>query len=191
MITLDSKIEALLFFKAEPLSLKGIAKILSEKESAVKDALKTLEEKLKDRGLQLVWKEDKVLLGTHKEMSLVLEKLKKEEIDKDLTKAAQETLSVILYKNGATRSEIDWIRGVNSSFILRSLLVRGLVERRTNPRDRRIYLYKPTFELLQHLGVSKIEELPEYEEISKKFTREIEDASDAEKEEEESEKELT
>lgn len=183
-MTLDQKIEALLFFKAEPLSIKEIAKILEEMESAVKDALDVLSAKLEDRGLRIIWKEDKILLGTHKEMGPLLEKLRKEELNKELTKAAQETLSIILYKNGATRSEIDWIRGVNSSFILRSLLVRGLVERRTHPRDSRKYLYQSTFELLQHLGVSKIEELPEYEEVSEKLTDGIKDTNDTDKEEE-------
>lgn len=183
-MTLDQKIEALLFFKAEPLSIKEIAKILGERESTIKDALDVFGIKLEDRGLQLVWKEDKVLLGTHKEMGPLLEKLIKEELNKELTRAAQETLSIILYKKGATRSEIDWIRGVNSSFILRNLLVRGLIERRVHPKDSRKYLYQSTFELLQHLGVSKIDELPEYKEVNQKLTEGIENTSDADKEEE-------
>ena len=183
-MTLDQKIEALLFFKAEPLSIKEIAKILGERESAIKDALDVFGVKLEDRGRQLVWKEDKVLIGTHKEMEPLLEKLIKEELNKELTKAAQETLSIILYKKGATRSEIDWIRGVNSSFILRNLLVRGLIERKPHPKDSRKYLYQSTFDLLQHLGVSKIEELPEYQEVNQKLTEGIENTSDAEKEEE-------
>lgn len=183
-MTLDQKIEALLFFKAEPLSIKEIAKILGERESAIKDALDVFGIKLEDRGLQLVWKEDKVLFGTHKEMGPLLEKLIKEELNKELTRAAQETLSIILYKKGATRSEIDWIRGVNSSFILRNLLVRGLIERKPHPKDNRKYLYQSTFELLQHLGISKIEELPEYQEVNQKLTEGIENTSDADKEEE-------
>ena len=74
---------------------------------------------------------------------------------------------MVLYKNGANRAEIDYIRGVNSSFTLRSLLVRGLVERITDPRDLRRYFYRPSFELLSFLGVKSVEELPEYAEVHK------------------------
>ena len=82
---------------------------------------------------------------------------------KDLSKATLETLSIVLYKNGATRAEIDYIRGVNSTFSLRALSVRGLVEKIQDPSDNRRFIYKPTFELLSFMGVTKVEELPEYE----------------------------
>ncbi|MBI2099909.1 MAG: SMC-Scp complex subunit ScpB, partial [Candidatus Vogelbacteria bacterium] len=74
-------------------------------------------------------------------------------------------LTIVLYKGPLTRAEIDYIRGVNSSFILRHLSIRGLVERIPNPKDARSFLYRPTFDLFQHLGLSKIEELPEYGEL--------------------------
>jgi hypothetical protein len=51
---------------------------------------------------------------------------------------------------------------VNSNFILRNLQVRGLVEKTDNPKDQRSYLYKPTFQLLEFMGVTRIEDLPEY-----------------------------
>jgi len=161
-MNLDQKIEALLFFKAEPVSTKEIAKLLKIKEGDVKESLQVLEDKLEGRGLSLVHKDNKVMLGTNKELGPLLEELRKEELNKELSKASLETLSVILYKDGVTRSDIDYIRGVNSSFILRSLLIRGLVERNTHPTDSRKYVYKPAFELLSLLGLSKIEELPDY-----------------------------
>ncbi|KKR79438.1 MAG: Segregation and condensation protein B, partial [Candidatus Nomurabacteria bacterium GW2011_GWA2_40_9] len=88
--------------------------------------------------------------------------LQKEELNKDLSKSSLETLSVILYKNGVNRREIDYIRGVNSSFTLRALSVRGLVERVLDPADSRRYVYKPTFELLSFMGIKSVEELPDY-----------------------------
>ncbi|MDE2041410.1 MAG: SMC-Scp complex subunit ScpB, partial [Patescibacteria group bacterium] len=57
--------------------------------------------------------------------------------------------------------------GVNSQFILRNLLIRGLVERAENPGDARSFLYRTTLQLLSHLGISKIEDLPEYEAVRK------------------------
>ena len=73
-----------------------------------------------------------------------------------------ETLSIILYKNGVSRSLIDYIRGVNSSFTLRALSIRGLIEKNIDPEDNRRYIYRPTFELLSFMGIKSVEELPDY-----------------------------
>ena len=78
-----------------------------------------------------------------------------------------ETLSIILYQGPISRSDIDYIRGVNSQFILRNLLIRGLIERIDNPNDARSFLYKVSINLLANLGINKIEELPEYEQVKK------------------------
>jgi segregation and condensation protein B len=107
------------------------------------------------------------MLGTSKELSPLIEKLTKDELTRDLGKAGLETLSIVLYQGPLARADIDYIRGVNSQFILRALLIRGLVERIDNPKDARSYLYKPTLDLLSHLGVSKIADLPEYEQVRK------------------------
>ena len=82
-----------------------------------------------------------------------------------MSKASLETLSIVLYKNGVTRALIDYIRGVNSSFTLRALLIRGLIEKIPDPKDNRRYIYKPTFDLLSFMGINKIEELPDYDTI--------------------------
>lgn len=161
-MTLDQKIEAILFFKAEPVSIKKLAQTLDVKEDMVEQELSVLEEKIAGRGIKLLHKDNKVMLITVPEASGLIEGLKKEELSKDLGKAGLETLSIILYRGPVTRSKIDYIRGVSSTFILRNLLVRGLVERISNPDDQRSFLYKPTFELLSYLGISKIEDLPEY-----------------------------
>ena len=114
----------------------------------------------------LLEKDNEITLCTAPELSPLIEDLQKEELNKDLSKASLETLSIVLYKNGATRAEIDYIRGVNSSFTLRALSVRGLVEKITDPKDNRRYLYKPSFDLLSFMGVKSIEELPEYAEVN-------------------------
>ena len=105
------------------------------------------------------------MLGTSKELSSLIEKLTRDELNRDLGKAGLETLSIILYQGPITRAEIDYIRGVNSQFVVRNLLVRGLIERVDNPKDARSFLYKTTLDLLSLLGVSKIEDLPEYANI--------------------------
>ncbi len=168
-ITLDAQIEAILFFKAEPLSIKKLAEIFAKSEEEIKIALDSLNQKLQGRGVQLVFKDDEVTLTTASFSAPLIEKLTKEELVRDLGKAGLETLSIIAYKGPISRAEIDYIRGVQSNFILRNLQIRGLIEKITDPKDQRKFLYRPTFELLSFLGISRIEDLPEFEKAKAEF----------------------
>lgn len=164
-ITLEAKIEGLLFYKGEDVSVKKLAELLSVSAGEIEESLKKLEESLTGRGLVLVRKDNSVVLGISSELSSLIESIRKDEITKELSRASLETLSIILYQNGVSRSEIDYIRGVNSSFILRNLLVRGLIEKTIDPKDSRRFLYRPTFDTLTYMGVSSIEQLPNYTEV--------------------------
>jgi len=159
---LTAQIEALLFYRGEPVSYKELGKLLSVTEGKITGALAVLKESLKGRGIQLIEKDNEVMLATAASMSDMIEKIRKEELTKDLGKAGAETLAIILYRGPSSRSDVDYIRGVNSTFILRNLLIRGLVERVSNPDDQRSYVYKPTFELLSYLGVKNLSELPQF-----------------------------
>ena len=162
---LEQKIEAILFLKGEPMSKKRLSDFLKVSESEISESIEKLKESLRSRGIVLQEKDNEVTLGTPGEFSDLIESLWKEELNKDLSKASLETLSIILYKNGANRAEIDYIRGVNSSFTLRALSIRGLVEKIIDPSDNRKYIYRTTFGTLSFLGIKSIEELPEYKEI--------------------------
>ena len=166
MINLENKIEAILFWKGEPMSRKKLAEILKVGQTELNEGIEKLKENLSGRGIVLIEKENDLMLGTMPELSKLIEDLQKEELNKDLSKASLETLSIILYKNGANRAEIDYIRGVNSSFTLRALSIRGFVEKTTDPKDSRRYIYKPSFELLSFMGVKSVEELPDYSEVN-------------------------
>lgn len=186
-MSIDAKLEAILFFKAEPLSIKKLAQILKTDETEIKNALEILKEKLLGRGVTLVEKDDEVMLGTAPEASGIVEELSREELSRDLGKAGLETLSIVLYRGPITRSGIDYIRGVNSTFILRNLLIRGLVEKIPNPSDQRSFLYRATFDLLSHLGIPRVEDLPEYgstNESIEKFVEEFSNDSNGEQQEE-------
>jgi segregation and condensation protein B len=162
-MNLEQKIEAILFFKGEPMSRKKLSEFLGIGQIEINESIEKLKESLKGRGIVLQEKEDDLVLGTASEFSELIEKLQKEELNKELSKASLETLSIILYKNGVSRSLIDYIRGVNSSFTLRALSIRGLIEKNIDPKDNRRYIYKPTFELLSFMGVRSVQELPDYE----------------------------
>src|SRR3989344_3428781 len=150
-MNLESKIEAILFWKGEPMSRKKLGEILKVEEGEINDSLEKLKENLNKRGIVLIEKGSEIALGTAPELSNLIENLQKEELNKELSKASLETLSIVLYKNGVSRAEIDYIRGVNSSFTLRALSIRGLVEKITGPKDARRYIYRPSFELLSYM----------------------------------------
>lgn len=167
----ESMIEALLFSRAEPWDTEELAKILKLSPEEIKISLTNLSSTLTGRGISLVETGTKVTLGTSKEASGLLEQLYKEDLEKNLSKASIETLSIIMYGTEVTRPKIDYIRGVNSSFILRSLLIRGLIERVTKPLDKKTFMYVPTPELLSFMGATSVKDLKDYEKINGELTK--------------------
>ena len=157
-------IEAILFVYGEQMEIKRIAKLLTQDKAVIKELLKELEQQYlaESRGLKLIFSDDKVQLVTKSELASLLENFIKEEFKENLSPASLETLSIIVYLGPLSRAEIDYYRGVNSSFILRSLLIRGLIERYSDPKRANVYLYVSSFDLLKYLGVSKKEDLPDY-----------------------------
>lgn len=168
-LPLDTQLEALLFYKGEAITKRELTRIFGVNLVAINDALSDLKTKLAGRGIALIEKEGEVAMATAPELSELIETYQKDELSKDLGKAAIETLSIILYRKGASRREIEYIRGVNSTSILRTLLIRGLVERTPDPKDERIFMYKPTMELFAFLGLTDIEELPEFLAVRAEF----------------------
>ncbi len=164
--SISNGIEAILFFKGEPVSRKKLSEILEAGQVEINEGIEKLKESLQNRGITLIENGNDITLGTAPELSKLIEDLQKEELNKELSKAALETLSIILYKNGVSRAEIDYIRGVNSSFTLRALSVRGLVEKTVDEKDNRRFIYKPSFELLSFMGVKSVEELPDWAEVN-------------------------
>lgn len=164
-MTLENAIEAVLFYKAEPITKKELAHVLEKSETEISEAIASLSTTLGIRGIRLVTTDTEVALVTAPELSELIETLRKEELSAAIGKAGAETLAIILYRGPLSRVEIDRIRGVNSTFIIRNLLIRGLVERRSHPTDSRSFIYAGTPELLNHLGVASREALPEFTEV--------------------------
>lgn len=161
-MSLEAKIEAILFFKNQAMSLTKLAEITESSKEEVEEALTQLETMFTGRGICLVRDTKNVSLATAPGASELITSLQKDELSADIGKAGLETLSIILYKGPVAKRDIDYIRGVNSSYIIRNLLVRGLVERDSSTGAQG-FVYKPTLELLQYLGIARIEDLPEYE----------------------------
>lgn len=168
-MALEQKLEAVLFYRGEAESKAHLAKLLDVSIDDLEKAATNLAQHLDSRGIRLLHIEDQLELVTAPETSDAVTRAKKEEFVRDLGKAGSETLAIILYRGPVSRADIDYIRGVNSAFILRNLQIRGLVKRVTKSRESRTYLYQATPELLKHLGVTKVDALPDYNEMKEKL----------------------
>ncbi len=155
----SQKLEGVLFYKATPMKKQALAKLFDVSLEDIQNASAVLKSRLEHSGIRLLETESELQLVTAPELDGLLEGVRKEELKRDIGKAGAETLAIVLYKGPVSRAEIDRIRGVNSSFILRNLLIRGLIERGS---EKNISLFSVTPALLAHLGITNKMELPNY-----------------------------
>lgn len=171
----EAACEAVLFAYGAPLGMEKLAKLIGATAAECRTLLEDLARKLDAdpaRGLILVRNGDEVTLATKPIFRDLIGTLMREEFNETLTPAALETLSLVAYLGPVPRASVDYIRGVNSSFTLRNLLLRGLIEREPAPSGGsgtnrgsigRGYVYRASMAFLKHMGLSRIEDLPEYE----------------------------
>src|SRR3989344_4747735 len=167
MLTPPAALLAVLFAAGEPLSKKELAGLLEVKVEEMETILEVLRKTVEVAGLALIEAGEEVELRTSPEAAELVKKLWESERGRDLGKAGLETLAVIAYQEGATRGDIDWVRGVNSSASVRTLLLRGLIERREDPTDKRLARYALTSEALAHLGIKRLTDLPRHAELAR------------------------
>jgi len=158
------KLEALLFSQGSEMQKKTVMKILGIDAETLRTTAQTLERSCAGRGIVLAETETTLALRTAPEQAVFLKEVQKDSLSGDIGKAGLETLAILLYRGDSTRAEIDFIRGVNSSFILRHLMMRGLVEKVQNNTGRQIR-YTVTVQVYSVLGVTKRTELSEYDTI--------------------------
>jgi len=164
---LTQQIESLLFIAGRSLTYKKLAETIGGVKTAeVKKATEELAAlyQKEERGLRVVVASDKAQLASAPELSELTQSFAKEEMQGELTKPSVETLAIIAYRGPVAKLELERIRGVNCSLILRNLLLRGLVEARRDSKKREDY-YSVSLEFLKHLGVSSAKELPDYEKL--------------------------
>lgn len=159
---LSKRLEAFLFAEGGSLSRKKLLQLLECKQEELNAAIEELSTSLSDRGITLVKTDTGITLAVASSAQEALEKAFERELGREIGEAGLEVLAIVLYRGPSTRAQIDYVRGVNSSTSVRTLLSRGLLERASNPNDAREYLYRPTPELLAYLGATKAQELPEY-----------------------------
>ena len=160
-------LEAILFVSAKPLKISTLQKTLGIKEEEFLLVLEELKKKFgKDSGMQLIEHDLRVQLVTHPDEAETIKTFYKQETGGELTRPSLETLTIIAYRGPITKPEIEQIRGVNCTLILRNLLIRGLISERDD-KERLQPVYQVTHDFVRHLGLSSLEDLPEYNQLHK------------------------
>lgn len=169
MPSIASKIEAILFVSGEEMSLQKIMKALGgdiSKEEILAH-INALQEAYQGKGIRIIMKDERAQMVSAPEYAEIIQVLVRSHLADELTPATRETLACIAYREPIAKQEIDELRGVNSIFSLRSLLMRGLIEKTKKGDDASIEYYRVTLDFLKKLGIETITDLPDYDVFSK------------------------
>lgn len=161
-MNIDAQLEAILFVSGGPVTLRALGGLLNVLAADIEAALLKLEARLREgSGLTLVRHGQEVELVTHPDTAEIIRRVSKLEAQAELSKASLEALSILAYRGPLTRAELEQIRGVQSAIILRNLMLRGLVEMREEVRLGQP-VFQVTMDFVKHLGLSRLEELPDF-----------------------------
>ncbi len=167
---MKTKIESLLFVSHKPLSPKDLIRFFKKtgidfSDEEVEKGLEDLMEKYNQpgNGINIIKSGEKYQMVSAAESAEEVKKFLKDDTSGELTPASLETLTVIAYKGPISKPELEQIRGVNCSLILRNLLIRGLIDF----EEKSVHnLYQITPKFLKYLGMNSVKELPDYEKLS-------------------------
>lgn len=163
---LKSQIESLLFVAIKPLAVKELAALINVKTKEVEEALVALEEDYKagDRGLSLIKNNNQYQLTTVPANAALVQEFLKDETNGELSQPSLEALTIIAYRGPIGKLELEKIRGVNCSLIIRNLLLRGLIEEKYD-KAREENFYTVTHDFIRFLGINSVSDLPEYKKL--------------------------
>lgn len=160
------KIITILYLSGESIKTDVLAKLIGESRDDVEMSIPEIRTALESVGLTLLAVEDGLSIVTKPEQAELVQAFWKEELQGELTPASLQVLTLVAYLGSPTREEISYIRGVQSSQSIRTLTVRGLVTRQGEQ-------CKLTAEALKQLGVTSVEELPDYATIHASLTEKL------------------
>lgn len=165
-MSLNSQIESLLFISAKPMTIKQLAELTKKKPDEIKKAGGELVEDYKEnmRGVQIIKNGSKLQMVSSPENSKIVQEFIKDETTGELSRPSLETLTIIAYRGPIAKLDLDRIRGVNCSLILRNLLLRGLVEAKAD-KEKKDTFYTVTFDFIRFLGINDIKDLPDFERL--------------------------
>lgn len=175
-------LEGLLFVVGEDgLTLEQMENILEVSEDEAKELIRELKKEYEgeERGLRIDFLGNRFKLTTKFEHKDYYRKLVENPESNILSQAALETLAIIAYNEPITRVQIDAIRGVGTTSLLRKLVAKGFIkESGRSDMPGRPILYETTHEFLDYFGLSSVDDLPKIEDIIGEANEEVEDNSD-------------
>ena len=175
-------LEGLLFVVGEDgLTLDQIEEVLDIDEETSKNLIMELKKDYEDdsRGLRIDFLGNRFKVTTKFEHKEYYQKLIENPETNFLSQAALETLAIIAYNEPITRIQVDTIRGVGSTSIIRKLVAKGFIkESGRSDMPGRPILYETTHEFLDYFGLSSIDELPNIDDIINKFSQEEDENKD-------------
>lgn len=171
-MNLEAVLEGLLFVVGEEgLTLTQIKDILELNDEEAKNLIHSLKEKYEEenRGIRINFLGNTFKLTTKKEHRDYFKKLIENPETNVLSQAALETLAIIAYNQPMTRVQVDEIRGVSSSQMIRKLVAKGLIKEvgRSDLPGRPI-LYQTTSEFLDYFGLATLDDLPDMSKFMEK-----------------------
>lgn len=162
-------LEGILFVVGdEGITLKSLCDIMQIDIEKAKELLRELKKEYENenRGIRISYLGDAFKLTTKKEHKEYYQKLVSTEDSNMLSQSALETLAIIAYNQPITRAEVDELRGISSSFMIRKLVAKGLIkEAGKSTLPGRPNLYKTTSEFLDYFGLATIDDLPKMDDI--------------------------
>lgn len=162
-MTTAHKIIHYLLYTGDSASVQAISDFLGIQIKDVEESVPEIKSLLTPLRLELLQHKDALAISVDKTTAQKFHKQENKDLVKPLSDSALQTLSVIIYKNGATKAEIDFVRGVDSSRSLKTLILRGLIARE-NLKNKKVY--SATLDTLTYMGVEDLEKLPNFTEIS-------------------------
>ncbi len=166
---MEGILEGLLYVTGDDgLTLKEVMDILEIDEDSAKELIYKLKQYYENefRGLRIKYLGNTFKLTTKEEHKKYYEKLLTNEQNNTLSQAALEVLAIIAYNEPITRAAIDELRGVESIYVMRRLLAKGLIkEAGKSDKPGHPILYKITDDFLDYFGLASKDELPKIEEL--------------------------
>lgn len=165
-MSIKSKIESLLFISAKPMTAKNLADLMKtdvkETEAAGEELVKEYQENR--RGVQIIKNGASFQMVSSPENARLVQEYIKDETTGELSRPSLEALTIIAYRGPVAKLDLDRIRGVNCSLILRNLLIRGLIEAKFDKVKNETY-YSVTMDFVRFLGLAELSQLPDYEKL--------------------------
>lgn len=169
---MESIVEGLLYVQGDlGLTIQDIERILEINEEEAKKVILNLKTsyETEKRGLRINFLGNTIKLTTKEEHKPYYQKLLEDPTTSTLSQSALETLAIIAYNEPITRGEIDTLRGIESAYVMRRLLAKGLIkECGKSDAPGRPILYKTTDEFLDYFGLATKSDLPPLKTIEEK-----------------------